>query len=250
MKKHLRISNLTNPDQIINCACVLHGNYYGFEYVEKLERALRHNFSVPINFHIWTEKERQVPKHMIRHDLVDLGVNGPKKAWWYKIQLFNSNDFNGQLFYFDLDLIILGNLNWMLRLSNDHFWAVRDFRYLWKRDKNSINSSVMVFNTGNYSGLWKKFKSNLAAIISQYHGDQDYINVEIPIEKQRFLDTDHIKSYRWQIKDGGMNFVTRSYPNKGKDRRGLFENTSIIVFHGTPKPHEISNDADVTKHWK
>ena len=236
---------------VMDCACVIHGDKYNWDYVERLYSMLKRNSTYDISFHVFTEKKRKVSPHMIKHVLEDWpGIGGPKKAWWYKIQLFNSNDFNGQLFYFDLDLIILGNLNWMLRLSNDHFWAVRDFRYLWKRDKNSINSSVMVFNTGNYSGLWKKFKSNLAAIIGQYHGDQDYINVEIPIEKQRFLDTDHIKSYRWQIKDGGMNFVTRSYPNKGKDRRGLFENTSIIVFHGTPKPHEISNDADVTKHWK
>ena len=119
----------------IDCGCVLHGEYYTLDYAKKLEAGLRRNFSCPIRFHIWTEKAREVPKHWHKHSLKDLGVKGPKKSWWYKTQIFRNKDFQGRLFYFDLDIIISGNLDWMLRLSSEKFWAVRDFRYLWKKNK-------------------------------------------------------------------------------------------------------------------
>jgi hypothetical protein len=48
--------------------------------------------------------------------------------------------------------------------------------------------------------------------------------------------------------DGGFNFSKRKYlaPNTGTV---VDENTSILVFHGTPKPHEIS-DPSVQTHWQ
>ena len=103
----------------IDCGCVLHGEYYTLDYAKKLEAGLRRNFSCPIRFHIWTEKAREVPKGWHKHSLKDLGVKGPKKGWWYKTQIFRNKDFQGRLFYFDLDIIISGNLDWMLRLSSE-----------------------------------------------------------------------------------------------------------------------------------
>jgi len=103
----------------IHCACVIHGEYYPWEYVEKLYASLQRNFSYPIHMHVWTEAARDVPKHFIKHELRDLGVKGPKKSWWYKMQLFNAKAHKGRLFYFDLDVVITSNLDWMLHLSED-----------------------------------------------------------------------------------------------------------------------------------
>lgn len=232
----------------IDCGCVLHGDYYTLEYAEKLEAMLKRHFSCPIRFHIWTEEAREVPKHWIKHPLYDLGVSGPKKSWWYKTQIYDAKSFKGRLFYFDLDVVIMGSLDWMLRLSDQHFWACRDFRYIWKKNRWYINSSVMVFDTLKYNYMWKKFKQNSLAIMSQYQGDQDYANAEVPEAEKRWFDQNYIKSWRWEVKDGGMDFVYRNYPNAGKPRDHIFKDLSIVVFHGVPKPHEI-DDYDVIRHW-
>jgi len=234
----------------IHCGCVIHGDYYKWEYVEKLYNSLKRHFSYPIHFHVWTEGGREVPKPMIKHELRDLGVAGPKKSWWYKTQLFNAKCFKGKLFYFDLDVVITGNLDWMLGLSDDKFWAVRDFKYLWRKSRSWLfNSSIMIFNTEKYSGLWKKFKREPHAIMNMYHGDQDYVNAEVPQADKGFLNWEYIKSFRWQVMDGGIDPIYRNYPRKGKDRSKIFENLSIVVFHGEPKPHEITDD-DVKKYWR
>ena len=107
----------------------------------------------------------------------------------------------------------------------------------------------MVFDTDKYADLWKKFKRNHHAIITQYNGDQDYIDIEVPNDNKRWLDQNFVKSYRWEVMDGGIDFTYRTYPNKGKDRSHIFRDLSIIVFHGVPNPHEI-DDKEVLRHWK
>ena len=245
-KKYLR----KNIPGLIDVGCVIHGDVYDFDYVLKLERGLRDNFTVPINFHIWTEEHRQgVPDRMIRHNLLDLGVSGPKKSWWYKTQLFNNKTFKGLLYYFDLDTIIWGNLDWMQQLDPNKFWACRDFRYLWRKNKYTFNSSIMKVDTTKYGHLWKKFLQSKVHWMRQYHGDQDYLNKEVPPIEKGFLSTDKIKSYRWEVKGGGIDFTTRAYPRMGQPRDHILNNCSVIVFHGTPKPHEVRDDPEIQKKW-
>ena len=45
------------------------------------------------------------------------------------MQLFNNKTFKGTLYYFDLDVIIWGNLDWMLNLDPKRFWAIRNQKY-------------------------------------------------------------------------------------------------------------------------
>ena len=237
-------------NQIIDCACVIHGDYYDFKYVEILERSLKRHLSCEFRFHVWTESHRTIPNHMIKHNLADLGVAGPKSAWWHKTQLFNTNDFSGKLYYFDLDTIIVGNLDWLQMLPDNIFWAVRDFRYLWRPHKTLINSSVMIFNNSNLSHIWEKFLNNKHKIIKKYHGDQDYIHAElsqINVNNQ-FLDIKKVKSYRWEVLHGGIDFVTRQYPKKTSVSVEWAADTSIIIFHGEPKPHQIY-ETKLINHW-
>jgi lipopolysaccharide biosynthesis glycosyltransferase len=140
----------------VDCACVIHSDGYSWEYVERLYNMLTRNLSRPINFHVYTEPERTVPDHMIKHELTEWpGVAGPKKSWWYKMQLFNSQLFSGQLLYLDLDVVITGNLDWIIRLPTRNFHAIHDFRRLWKPTSRTINSSVMYFNTNTYRYVWE-----------------------------------------------------------------------------------------------
>ena len=235
-------------DNTIDCACLIHGDKYSWEYVEVLHGMLSRNFGVPIRLHVWTEALREVPNKYIKHNLIEMGLDGPKTAWWYKTQLFNTAQFKGKMYYFDLDIIVASSLKWLTQLdTRSTFWAVRDFKYLWKDYNRQINSSVMVFDNSEMHWIWDKFYNNKEDIVKKYHGDQDYIN-ECVINKE-FLNEDKIKSYRWQVLHGGLDFKNRSYPRRDEIDVELTPDTSLVIFHGKPNPHEVNN-AKLTSLWQ
>lgn len=234
----------------INCACVIHGDKYSWQYVERLQSMLSRNFTPRVNLHVWTEKDRHPPGSVIKHTLTEWpGVHGPKKSWWYKLQMFDpSHDISGPLLYFDLDVVIVSNLDWMLELPLSQFWTVRDFRYLWKSDRYDINSSVMYWDVNAYSWVWQDFlQRDRVQLMHHYPGDQDYLNATIPKNQVGFLDSSKVRSWRWEIKDGGYNYKSRTYqrPDAGSQ---WGNSDSIIVFHGDPKPHQI-HDRLIEQYW-
>lgn len=241
--------NKPRTDNIIDCACVIHGTGYDWVYVEKLYNMLSRAIPQGIRFHVYTEHDRSVPPHMIKHVLDDWGVSGPKKSWWYKMQLFNTKHFNGDLLYFDLDVVIVNELTSLVRQSTDYLWTIRDFKYLQNHRISTINSSVMWFNVETFSWIWDKFTSaNVLDTIRQFPGDQDYLNHVLSINQRRFFDDRYFESYRWQCCDGGYDFHKRKHkaPNAGVK---IAPETAVVVFHGKPKPHEITAPEIVTL-WK
>lgn len=233
----------------IDCACVIHGSAYSWTYVEKLYSMLNRHSSHDIKLHVYTEKHRPVPAPMIKHELIDWGISGPKKSWWYKMQLFNSEHHSGPLLYFDLDTVIVGNIDWIQGLPLHAFWALRDFKYLWRPTHQGINSSLMYWNTAKYDYVWQNFKQqNLNNIINKYVGDQDYISQAIDSNQRQFIDENRVKSWRWQCLDGGYNFKRKTYQNLGAGTH-IENNTSLVIFHGKPKPDQIT-DPVIIKHWQ
>lgn len=245
-KKALREAALKGP---IDVACVFHGTGYDWSYVDRLYNMVVKNIDREVRFHVYTEAHRFVPSHMHKHVLEDWpGVGGPKKSWWYKMQLFNCQHVSGRLLYFDLDIVIIKDLNWLLDLELKYFWAIHDFRHLWRPSWQGINSSLMLWDTNRYSWIWDDFKSkNINATIKLFHGDQDYLNSVLPQKYRKFIDPDLIKSWRWQVKDGGMDFRTRVYkhPDAGSMLDPL---TRVLIFHGSPKPHEVQ-DPVIDHYW-
>jgi hypothetical protein len=187
---------------------------------------------------------------MIKHELVEWsGVAGPRQSWWYKMQLFNNQLFSGQLLYFDLDVVVTGNLDWITQLPQRNFWAVHDFRRLWKKSSRTINSSVMYFNTEEYHYIWQKFQQQpIGNIIGSYKGDQDFITEAVNPRHLRYFDLEKILSWRWQIVNNGTRH--RSPATTVKNSNIIIPSTaSVLIFHGIPKPHEV--DAPVVQqHWR
>jgi len=233
---------------VIDCACVIHGTGYDWIYVEKLYNMLCRNLP-RIRFHVYTEHDRSVPPHMIKHCLEDWpGIKGPKKSWWYKIQMFNAEHHQGNLLYFDLDCVIVRDLAWITALSTEKFWTIKDFKYLQNSRYVGINSSVMWWNVAKFDNVWQQFNGkNILSTVKQYYGDQDYLNAVIDKNDLRYFDTKLVQSYRWQVKDGGYNFQTRQV-NKLGTGAAIDGETSVLVFHGQPKPHQI-DDPVIQQLW-
>lgn len=226
---------------VIDCACVIHGTGYDWQYVERLYNMLSRYLPNGIRFHVYTEHDRSVPPHMIKHILDDWGISGPKKSWWYKMQLFNTKHFSGQLLYFDLDVIITSSLEWITKLSADYFWCIRDFRYLQNPMIQSMNSSVMWFDVAKFNWVWDKFNETpVTKVVQSFPGDQDFLHHTINHFQRRFFDDCKFQSYRWQCLDGGYNFKRRQHYQPGSGIT-ISPDTSVVVFHGRPKPHQIQD---------
>lgn len=226
----------------IDCACVIHGDFYSWEYVEKLYSMLTRHLTRPVRMHVYTESSRHVPAPFIKHALADMSVH---RAWWHKLQLFNSEYHSGPLLYFDLDTVIVDNIDWIWELPLNTFWTVKDFEYLWNPKASKINSSIMWWDTSKFDYVWRRFiQTDFKQISLECKGDQDYINSVI--KTRSFFDPTIVKSWRWQALDGGFNFRTKTHaaPKTGT----IIDNVSILIFHGNPKPKEVT-DHVIVRHW-
>ena len=234
----------------MDCACVIHGTTYDWIYVEKLYNMLLRQNPTGIRMHVYTEPERNVPAHMIKHCLEDWpGVSGPRKSWWYKLQMFNPKHFDGTMLYLDLDVIVYNDLTWITNADTNYFWTIRDFKYLQRPGINSMNSSLMYWNVGKFGWVWDKFKSeDILNTTRRYPGDQDYLQQVIDHNQRRFFEDRRVQSWRWQAHDGGYNFRNRS-PNTPGTGTQVNPDASVLIFHGKPKPHEIT-DPVVTDLWQ
>ena len=235
----------------LHVACLIHGTVYDWDYVERLYSTVRRNTSYDVVFHVYTEANRAVPDHMVKHELIEWAdITGPRKSWWYKMQIFNPANHSGPLLYFDLDTVILKNIDWIPKLSLRYFWAPRDFRHLWRPTHRGINSSVMWWDTQRFDWMWREFqKRDIYHLVKQYQGDQDYVSDLLTERDLRYFPPGNTASWRWQCFDGGMNFRTRKHlaPNTGTQ---VDPQTSILIFHGSPKPHELLHDPVVKNFWQ
>jgi hypothetical protein len=234
----------------IDCACVIHSNKYDWTYVDRLYSMLTRHFSRPVQLHVWTESTRAVPDIYVKHALTDWPeITGPRKSWWYKIQMFDpAYNIQNPMLYFDLDVVIVDSLDWILDLSLDKFWAVRDFRYLWRPDRWEINSSIMFWDPVQWHWIWSDFsEKDRSCTTKRFAGDQDYLNSILAPEHIGFFDQHRLISYRWQAKDGGWDNHRRVYRHPGAGTE-IPPQCSVLVFHGTPKPHEIQ-DSMIQSNW-
>lgn len=233
----------------IDCACVIHGSLYTWDYVERLRNMIQRHMPIQIRMHVYTEHNRDVPEPYIKHSLKEWkGIGGPKRSWWYKMQLFNPEFHQGPLLYFDLDCVIARDLSWILGCSPKCFWAIRDFRYLQDINTQTLNSSVMWWDTREFADIWDQFSSlEINDTVRQFPGDQDYLTRAIAYNRRRFFDTGYFESYRWQALDGGYDFPKRKHKRPGSGV-AIAGNTSVIVFHGNPKPGQI-NDPLIQQLW-
>jgi hypothetical protein len=182
--------------------------------------------------------------------LPDLGIKEAKRFWWYKIcNCSTQNSIKAPLLYFDLDTVIVQNIDWIWKNSTNYFWALQDFKYLWRPSHNDVNTSVMWWDTTKYAQVWEAFQRRaVKETLRAYHGDQDFVSDVLGDNMRRFLDMNRIKSWRWQSLDGGFDFKSRTYrtPETGGK---IMPKDSILVFHGKPKPDQIT-DPVVLEHWK
>lgn len=145
-------------------------------------------------------------------------------GWWNKVSLFNPDLFTpGQkIIYLDLDVIITGDIDILARQ-----WTEMPLTMIYNFGPNrphcAHNSSVMSWFAGDerLDPIYEAFGPD---VVKALHGDQCWIwrvlRQDIANWPQQY-----IKSYKYDCRGKAINGLTR-----------------IVVFHGDPKPHQVSEE--------
>jgi hypothetical protein len=134
---------------MINVACVLRTGgkvQYDATWVDKLQRAVARNFSIPHRFvclsdcDVSCERVSLLPGH---------------QGFWNKMQLFRPNVFGNDwpVLYLDLDTVICKPIDII-------YQKIKKYQFvMWHESDNQVHSSALMYWHGDYSYLWDLYNS-------------------------------------------------------------------------------------------
>ena len=226
--------------------CVKWGNKYISKYANVLYNMVKRHTTVPFEFHCITNDPIGLDSHI---KTIKLPNDPWLKTWWSKLWMFGSHlPLQGNILYFDLDIIVFRNIDNLFTHNPGKFMIIRDFNRCRVKEWKLCNSSVMRWQTGTMNFLWDEFVSKPNQVMQQNHGDQDWIMKRAVNEITHWPD-DWMRSYKWEMigyKDTKLRKGTKSVFDRPPK---IIQGNNVAVFHGEPKPFNCG-DQFVTDNWK
>jgi len=189
----------------MNVFCVYWGNKYDVSYVYALKEMVNKYLTVPHTFKCITTEKIEGINTMLPYV--------PYYGWWQKIGLFSPRVATEPSIYFDLDVIITGNIDYLADYTSTFSapanWAASGH--------GGIQSSVMCW-PGNWNYPYEKF--NYLNDKKKYWGDQEYLT---ELLGNNWNAIPHVGSYKYHCKNE------------------IKKDLKIICFHGKPDPHEVTD---------
>lgn len=214
-------------DSDLTVVCVRWGTKYGAEYVNILHDAVRRHLTLPHRFVCLADDPAGI-------DCETQPLMPGLPYWWGKMVLF-SHALPGRKLFFDLDTVILDNIDGFARYDGP-FCVVKPFYRDW-----GITSSIMSIAPGFGRDSWEKFIRDPAAAIAYTHANA------VPswnVGDQRWLELTIPRADYWQDQLPGQLYSYKVHCSKG-----LPPGAHVVCFHGKPMIHEVS-DAWVRQHWR
>jgi hypothetical protein len=213
---------------VINIITVKWGTLYSADYVNKMYEMIKRHLTLPHTFYCLTEDDTGLDKNIKIKPLPLSKLQG----WWYKAYAFKQNLFpdNHINFYIDLDSVITGNIDKFMTYKPTQFLGLRDLIYTKHPERIAFGSGIMRWANNRFQYIWTRLELN-NGIADKYQGDQDYL-YHYHANNIQFFPTEWSTSYKWEYVDG----------IRKKD-------SSIIVFHGHPRPHEV-DDKYILDNWR
>jgi hypothetical protein len=236
--ENLVSKNELNP---VNFVCVLKsGGDYNKEYVYRLFDGIQRNFSGDFYFHCLTDVS------LNRSEINEVRLKHNWKGWWSKIELFRPELFKGFNIYFDLDTVIINEIDSFVDLVQGiDFGGLRGFNQIARKVTKDSNfaSGIMVGSFADYSEVYTVFKQDPQKYINKHkshierwrRGDQGFISQVIGTENivklQEQLPQDFIIGK--QLTNNGMKKIPQAH---------------ILAWHGEPRLHNL-NQGWVYDEW-
>jgi hypothetical protein len=208
---------------MIHCITILFG-YRKFtdEYVNKLFRGIKANTSKEFLFTCFTD--RYGTNHTIQEGIEVRPLPIETGDWYSKIGLYNEELYNpnDQIFYFDLDTAIVGNLDDIFNYSGN-FAILRDFYR-----KNGYGSGFMSWRPPAVHHMYQNYRGQKCRQGDQGWPEQQYPGADI----WQDMYPNQVASYKVHYRDR----------NRGGIRGEAIDtnNVRVVCFHGRPFLHEIS----------
>ena len=168
----------------MNFYCVKVGTRYDSTFVIKLENMIAKNYRGDFKFSCITD-DKTLPSHIHTIEMPDLGL----EKWWAKMVLFDEL-FIEQGFFFDLDVVITGDItnlwnpgkvpkflhtDWV-DLNQLHVDTIGN-----KQRYCSINSSILMWNQmTKRHHIWQYFMKNKNKIMDIFTGIDSFIEHRFP----------------------------------------------------------------------
>lgn len=217
----------SDATQQLTVACLKWGTRYSADYVNILHDMVRRHLSVPHRFVCLTDDPAGI-------DCETMPIVPNLPTWWGKLTLFG-HPVPGRILFFDLDTVIVGNIDDFARYCGP-FCVVkpvfRDWGYM---------SSVMSIAPDFGRPVWESFARDPNAAIERCRREAD---PSWNLGDQRWLELTVPRADYWQDELPGQLV---SY--KAHCRNGLPHNARVVCFHGRPNPDEVK-DSWVLEHWR
>ena len=226
--------------------CVKWGNKYISQYVNVLYNMCKKHITVPYEFHCITDDLKGLDSHI---KVIKFPQQPWIKTWWSKLWMFGSHlPLQGNILYFDLDVIIFRNIDNLFTHNPGKFMIIRDFNRCRVKEWKLCNSSVMRWQTGTMNFLWDDFKIRHTQIMQSNHGDQDYITARANDQINHWPD-EWIRSYKWEMIGLKDTKIRKGKKYVFEHPARITEHNKVAVFHGDPKPFNCGDDF-VVENWK
>lgn len=212
--------------------CLKFGTKYSAEYVNKLFSSISRNTTKSFLFTCFTDNPLGINSKIYTQPL-PLSTGD----WYSKIGLYDKTLYNqnNQIFYFDLDTVITGDLDEIFEYTGD-FIILRDFYR-----KEGFGSGLMAWRPDAVHHMWKNYTRG-----SKYKGgDQGWPEMQYPTaDIWQEVYPEKVISYKVHIRGKGIQRNPRF-----TNLPGTLDTASIVCFHGKPLPHMV-NEPWMIEHWK
>jgi FkbM family methyltransferase len=216
---------------MLHVVCVRFGEAFGIEYVERLHDMVRRNLPAGFagRFVCLTDRPADL-SHLAGIDILDGRLAlPPLVGWWAKLGLFLPGAFpaGDRVWYFDLDTVITGPLESLFEYAGA--FAILEDVYR----PGGFQSAVMSWIAGPASdAIWDEWCD---------HGRPEPEGGDQAVIEQHWRDwlPARIGGRPW-----GPDFLQTLYPGRLRSYKvdcvwGIPHGTSVVFFHGRPRPHEV-----------
>lgn len=200
---------------MLHICCIRAGDHFSPAYVTNLKDMVARNLEAgfPGRFVCFTDRPEDLPD-----DIETAPLPADLPGWWSKLALFREGLFptGDRVLFLDLDTLITGAFD-RLAAYDGPFAILRDFYR-----PNGFQSSIMAWQAGEQTEIWNSYE-RAGCPMDNPGGDQAWIELHACKGRVRLLQTLFPGMYV-------------SY----KQSRGIPAEASVVVFHGRPRPHEVT----------
>jgi hypothetical protein len=212
---------------MINVVCLLRqGGKVGYDatWVEKLQRGVQRNLTLPHRFICFSDCD-------VSCERVELlpGDHG----FWSKMQLFRPGVLSGPTLFLDLDTVVCGNLDEMIRRIQHQKFV------MWIEADKNIHSSALMYWNGDHSRLWNLYNSHPLAHWERLYGSPPLYGDQAIVSENtaHTVLTDHCPT-EW------FHIASR------RDMHHTLDQVKLLMFRKTSqKPSTMMDHALVKAHW-